>query len=786
MKRIIYLAFLLLTFTGSLEYGFGQTDIPGGEVSGTWSLSGSPYRIHDSILIPADSLLVIEPGVKLEFQGHFILNVQGKLQAIGTPSDSITFTVSDTTGFSDPLSIAGGWNGIRFIDTPLDNDSSKIEYCLIEFSKAIGSSWPDNSGGAILIVNYDNIKISHCLIRNNLAGGSEAPSGGAIHIAGSDIRLEYNHIIHNQAEWGGGIQMYESNPILQQNVIADNKAINGGGILILNASNPTFDGDSLINNRALENGGGLMSWSGSYLQFEEVVVSGNQASWGSGLGLSGLEASFYQSYIQNNISGGLGGGIGADYCRLMIDNTTITMNSAVMSGGIHAWYTTLEITESDISHNTADFGGGIHADFSQLELIRCDISENQASNGGGLHIWNSDLVIDSCEFTLNHVISEGGAIEYNLADTLVFGVPHRLRITGSLFQQNTADFRAAGIRIEQFDSDSSMADVFIDRCVFTENHAERISGLRIVGNLEDFEVSNSVFHDNFTDLWNGGASFSGNSKGLVINCEFSDNVAASGNPGGVGVSTGSFVHFINCTFVNNVSNTTGGLSVHRNGKASVTNCIFWGNNAQQLSARGINENNFSELYVNYCNIQYGKDSIEVDSLAALYWGEGNINEDPLYIDPDNGDFHLLDDSPCIDAGTDSVEILGTWYRSPLKDLEGNTRTLSGEFLPDMGAYENQTIIGLAEKIKNEDFLMDIYPNPFTQRLVIEITLKSARWVSICVFNHQGKEVIDLINQMFPAGTYQISWDAKGLEGGMYYCKVKTLNSEYSRKLVLRR
>jgi len=31
-------------------------------------------------------------------------------------------------------------------------------------------------------------------------------------------------------------------------------------------------------------------------------------------------------------------------------------------------------------------------------------------------------------------------------------------------------------------------------------------------------------------------------------------------------------------------------------------------------------------------------------------GEGNISEDPLFVDPDNGDFHLTVDSPCIDAG----------------------------------------------------------------------------------------------------------------------------------------
>jgi len=34
-----------------------------------------------------------------------------------------------------------------------------------------------------------------------------------------------------------------------------------------------------------------------------------------------------------------------------------------------------------------------------------------------------------------------------------------------------------------------------------------------------------------------------------------------------------------------------------------------------------------------------------------YQGTGNIDGDPLFTDPSNEDFHLLKESPCIDAGT---------------------------------------------------------------------------------------------------------------------------------------
>ncbi|MCA9438191.1 MAG: hypothetical protein KC978_20565, partial [Candidatus Omnitrophica bacterium] len=60
---------------------------------------------------------------------------------------------------------------------------------------------------------------------------------------------------------------------------------------------------------------------------------------------------------------------------------------------------------------------------------------------------------------------------------------------------------------------------------------------------------------------------------------------------------------------------------------------------------------------------------------AEWVGEGNINSDPLFVDPDNGDYHLQRGSPCIDSGTDT---------GLTTDLDGNPRPI-GDY--DMGAYE---------------------------------------------------------------------------------------------------
>lgn len=85
------------------------------------------------------------------------------------------------------------------------------------------------------------------------------------------------------------------------------------------------------------------------------------------------------------------------------------------------------------------------------------------------------------------------------------------------------------------------------------------------------------------------------------------------------------------------------------------------------------------------------------SHSCVGWKElaglrGNIDGDPLFADPEHGDYRLLPGSPCIDAGGMYLRpTLIVQDRAPLiswdpgKDLDANPR-ISGNG-PDMGAYE---------------------------------------------------------------------------------------------------
>ena len=68
-------------------------------------------------------------------------------------------------------------------------------------------------------------------------------------------------------------------------------------------------------------------------------------------------------------------------------------------------------------------------------------------------------------------------------------------------------------------------------------------------------------------------------------------------------------------------------------------------------------------------------------------GNGNIDADPLWVDPENRDYRLQLGSPCIDSGTDT----GLTH-----DFDGNPRPvdvvgvgIEGSAAYDMGAFEFQ-------------------------------------------------------------------------------------------------
>jgi len=81
---------------------------------------------------------------------------------------------------------------------------------------------------------------------------------------------------------------------------------------------------------------------------------------------------------------------------------------------------------------------------------------------------------------------------------------------------------------------------------------------------------------------------------------------------------------------------------------TLRNCICWDNEPYEINALG--DDNGHHLTFEYSDIEGGRDGIRGNDNGEIVWGDGNIDEDPEFVNPNRNDYTLTDDSPCIDTG----------------------------------------------------------------------------------------------------------------------------------------
>ena len=88
--------------------------------------------------------------------------------------------------------------------------------------------------------------------------------------------------------------------------------------------------------------------------------------------------------------------------------------------------------------------------------------------------------------------------------------------------------------------------------------------------------------------------------------------------------------------------------------AKLINSVFWNNSSESIFFSGSSPTPNS-IIINYSDIEGGEEGIITNDNGEVYWLEGNIDTDPLFTDPDNGDYTLQEGSPCIDAGIADID-----------------------------------------------------------------------------------------------------------------------------------
>lgn len=585
MKSLSALTLFFAVFINTLTYA--QTSIPGGDISGTWLLAESPYLINGDITIPDNLTLIIEPGVKVEFQGHYSLNVQGRLLAVGTEADSILFTVNDTTGFSLYNNTLGGWGGIRFSDTPVNNDSSKISYCCLEYGKAIAPGWPFYAGGAICILQFGKVKISDCLIQNNFSTGTseEHAIAGGLYLFKSNIIVKNTTFLNNHSHGGGAIYFDESNPIFENNVFKNNYAYDGGGVAMGGESYPSFKNDTFMDNDAENQGGGISFWEPAIVTCESVTFSDNSARFGAGIGVWDTELQVDNCLFSGNHATEWGGGIAGDMATLHITNCTFSNDTSDWgAGGLHIFNSVATVKNCTFAENRAEFGGGLYLSISDVTIENNLFEDNQANSGGAATVENADPIFKNNTFNNNYAAETGGAIALRGENNATF--------TNDIFTDNQAVHSGGGMliwessvikcnKVEVTGNKAewgagigiSGAELQADSCLFLNNHASSLGG----GMASDYGtlILNYCTFRNDSSDWGSGGLHLDHSDAIITNCKFEQNQAPIG--GGLH-SLYSQVTIEQNDFLNNTSDTGGGIHMEES-DGIIEKCNFQYNRA---------------------------------------------------------------------------------------------------------------------------------------------------------------------------------------------------------------
>jgi predicted outer membrane repeat protein len=239
----------------------------------------------------------------------------------------------------------------------------------------------------------------------------------------------------------------------------------------------------------------------------------------------------------------------------------------------------------------------------------------------------------------------------------------------------------------------------ISNCVITANSAVLGGGIACENSNIRPKITGCTITANSAKV-NGGGIYCTGSSPAIESCVISGNFAPYGGAiysHNVGQPT-----IVNCTIsVNAASQSGGGIYCCNSSNLDITNCILWGNTAPLASEIMVGAGTPTSVQISYCDIQGLTENAVCDSGSTVNWGQGNINLDPLFTSPGQmdssrvyieGDYHLLENSPCIDAGDPAFTAA-----PDATDIDGNPR-ISGAKV-DMGADEFQSFIPARIKIK---------------------------------------------------------------------------------------
>ncbi len=315
-------------------------------------------------------------------------------------------------------------------------------------------------------------------------------------------------------------------------------------------------------------------------------------------------------------------GFGTDKTAILDGFTIIGGCSNSNGGGIHNYRGSPTLKNCTFKRNSALLGGGMYNDQSRPTLVNCTFIENSAGGtGGGIYNCTSSPTLTNCTFNKNLALN-GGAM-YSKDDSSPI-------LNNCTFNGNSA--RDSGAIANYLNSNPTLTN-----CTFKENTANYGGAMRNCSSNPT--LTNCAFVNNSADGGGGGMN-NISSAPVLEGCLFIEN--STEGDGGAIRNYQSSPTLTGCTLTkNSAGQLAGGISNLENSNATLGNCILWQNSDSSSDVETAQIYNLdSTPVVNNCCIQ---------GWTGILGGSGNFDKDPLFSDPDNGNYHLLAESPCVKA-----------------------------------------------------------------------------------------------------------------------------------------
>ena len=666
----------------------------------------------------------------------------------------------------------------------------------------------NNENRCVRIENCQNTSLIGFTIQNGYAvGGSSSGWGGGVLILNLGNGIVSNcRIINNTATLAGGSAVASSSLILKSNTFSENYGIIQGGGLDIECSNITFD--PVFLNSVYSN----YSPSGCDIYMYDVVSGGYYDVVLDTFTVANFDEFFISPLdceaslsVQNHVLEQIDHDLfvapdGSD------ENSGITLDDPLQT---IAWAQT-RIKRNDENPHTIHLAPGTYSPSLNNQKfplgIKYGVTIASSSPESTILDGDNDFTIFQYSYYSDEflpkliiqnikMINSTGYLEHSGAikilksdielENVIITYCYGNFTNAMLCRDGIYNFRNVQVL------DNTGGQAIRISCIYGNNPEPLLSV-----NMENCLVQDNSPSPDPTSGYGGGLQFTGHLTipgdyyASLINCDINSNYSSFLN-GGVAGTTGLYASnhitadIVNCTFGDNVVIDTTGCVITSATEAEVNiyNSIIYGN-----VGHSCNLWYESEVNVHHSLLEGGEDNVGFYyPVNALFnWLEGNINEDPLWLESGEYPYYLRSDSPCIDAGTLD---LPAGIELPQYDLAGNPR-ISGDGI-DMGAYEYQdsTAAEPSLPVSTKHSSITNYPNPFNPSTTIKLELAEGGEVSLAIYNIKGQKVKTLLECTTVPGTFDCQWDGKDESGksvssGQYIVKLQQKGKETAKKIML--